>query len=217
MSNKTEIPPGFFGADPSNIKIYENFIEPDDLQKIQDFCPRINAWDNSKESVYDKNGVCLYDAEYWRDRHCSASILNAICPQVYLIIDKYINKMAAQIEVDYGLRVSKRPPVIMRWVPGNLQQPHADKQLNDGSPNAFPDYDLNSIIYYNDDYVGGDLYYPQHGITVRPKPGMAVIHPGDINYLHGVTPVVSGNRFTTPSFYTVTEVIDKERYALFGN
>jgi hypothetical protein len=35
------------------------------------------------------------------------------------------------------------------------------------------------------------------------KPGLAVLHPGDINYLHGVKMVTAGERFTTPAFYTV--------------
>jgi hypothetical protein len=35
---------------------------------------------------------------------------------------------------------------------------------------------------------------------------LGVAHPGDIHYLHGVKPVISGERYTTPSFYTITEL-----------
>jgi predicted 2-oxoglutarate/Fe(II)-dependent dioxygenase YbiX len=77
--------------------------------------------------------------------------------------------------------------------------------MNDGSPNPFPDYDLNSLFYYNDDFEGGELYYPDHDISIKPKPGLAVLHPGDINYLHGVKMVTAGERFTTPAFYTVVD------------
>jgi predicted 2-oxoglutarate/Fe(II)-dependent dioxygenase YbiX len=77
--------------------------------------------------------------------------------------------------------------------------------MNNGLPNPFPDYDINSLFYYNDDFDGGELYYPQHGITVKPEPGLAVLHPGDINYLHGVKIVTSGERFTTPAFYSVIQ------------
>jgi hypothetical protein len=75
--------------------------------------------------------------------------------------------------------------------------------MPDGSPNPFPTYDINSLFYWNDDFEGGELYYPQHDIVVKPKPGLAVVHPGDIHYLHGVKPIISGERFTTPAFYTV--------------
>lgn len=208
------IPPGFFGNDSSNIKIYKNFIDLEDLKEIQEFCPTINRWDNSEKSVYAEDGTCLYNADYWNDRQCSTHILKELNPKIWALVDKYIDKMAFTIEQEFGVKVEKRPPVIMRWMAGNEQLPHADKQLNDGNPNAFINYDINSLFYYNDEFIGGELYYPQFDISIKPEPGLAVVHPGDINYLHGVSMVVSGERFTTPSFYTVTEVVDKERYGI---
>ena len=207
MSTSEESPwnilPGHFGTGPENIHVFENFIDKEDLKVIQDFCPTINEWNNSKESIYAEDGTCLYNAEYWNDRQCSSDILQRLSMPVFEIIDKYITKMQLELERIYNLRLSPRPPVVMKWRPGIEQRPHADKQIEDGRPNAFVDYDLNSLFYYNDDFEGGDLYYPQHDIVVRPKPGLAVDHPGDINYLHGVTLVTKGYRYTTPSFYTV--------------
>ncbi len=198
-----KIAPGHFGSGPENIHVFENFIEKDDLEIIQDFCPTINEWNNSKESVYAEDGTCLYNADYWNDRQCSSDILQRLSVPVFKIIEKYINKMQLALEDIYNLKLSPRPPVIMKWRPGIEQRPHADKQLSNGEPNAFVDYDLNSLFYYNDDFEGGELFYPQHDITVKPKPGLAIAHPGDVNYLHGVTMIRSGNRYTTPSFYSV--------------
>lgn len=198
-----KISPGYFGTGPENIHILEDFVDPVDLVKIQAFCPTINQWNNEAESVYAEDGTCLYNADYWNDRQCSSEILERLNPEIHAIVNKYIYKMKDTIESIFGLTVSVRPPVIMKWRPGIEQRPHADKQLNDGRPNAFVNYDINSLFYYNDDFEGGNLYYPQHDIEVRPKPGLAVIHPGDVNYLHGVTMITKGERFTTPSFYTV--------------
>lgn len=203
-----KIAPGYFGNSRDNIVVIENFIDLDDLKTIQEFCPTINEWNNEKESVYAEDGTCLYNADYWNDRQCSTDILQRINPVVWSLVDKYIDKMQKVLEDRFKCKLSKRPPVIMKWRPGIEQHPHADKQLNDGQPNAFPDYDLNSLFYYNDDFEGGDLYYPQHDITIRPRPGLAVAHPGDVNYLHGVSMVTSGNRYTTPSFYTIESFTD---------
>ena len=115
--------------------------------------------------------------------------------------------MQQVLETQFSVKLSNRPPVLVKWTSGTEQQPHADKQLNDGSPNPFPDYDLNSLIYYNDDFEGGELYYPEHDIVIKPEPGLAVAHPGDIHFLHGVKRIISGERWTTPSFYTVKEFI----------
>jgi predicted 2-oxoglutarate/Fe(II)-dependent dioxygenase YbiX len=122
------------------------------------------------------------------------------------MVDKYIQKMKVYLEDCFNVKLSTRPPVIIKWRPGMEQRPHADKQMNDGRPNPFPTYDINSLIYYNDNFEGGELYYPDYDLTVKPEPGLAVAHPGDINYLHGVKPIISGERYTTPSFYTITEL-----------
>ena len=52
----------------------------------------------------------------------------------------------------------------------------------------------------------GEFYYPEHNIEFPIKAGMAVAHPGDIHYLHGVRKIISGVRWTTPSFYTITSL-----------
>jgi predicted 2-oxoglutarate/Fe(II)-dependent dioxygenase YbiX len=199
--------PGHFGNSKNNIKIIKNFVELNDLKVIQDFLPTINEWMDAGENQYSEDGTCTYDASYWQNRQCSFDILAKINIDIYNLIDKYIIKMQRFLEDEFKVKLSIRPPVIIRWFPGLEQQPHADKQLNDGSPNPFPTYDLNSLIYYNDDFEGGELYYPQHDMVIKPEPGLAVAHPGDINYLHGVKMVTKGERFTTPSFYTITELL----------
>jgi hypothetical protein len=203
-----QIMPGAFGNSNKNIVIFNDFIDKKDLKIIQEFCPTINEWNNEQESIYAEDGTCLYDADYWNDRQCSDEILKRLNPQVWNLVEKYIVKMQLEVESFFKCKVWPRPPVIMRWRPGIEQRPHSDKQLNDGRPNAFPTYDLSSLFYYNDDYEGGEIYFPQHDIEIKPKAGMALMFVGDINYLHGVRMITSGFRFTTPSFYTVTRIGD---------
>jgi len=44
-----------------------------------------------------------------------------------------------------------------------------------------------AVLYYNDDYEGGELKYPDLDIIHKPKKGSLVLHGGSI--LHGTTPV----------------------------
>jgi hypothetical protein len=200
------VEPGHFGSSAENIKIYKNFIELEDLKVIQKFLPTIKEWMDAGENQYADDGTCIYDASYWADRQCSWDILERINIEVYNIVDKYIQKMKQFLEQSFNVGLSTRPPVIIKWRPGMEQRPHADKQTNDGKPNPFPTYDINSLFYYNDNFKGGELYYPDHDLVIAPEPGLAVAHPGDVNYLHGVKPVISGERYTTPSFYTITQL-----------
>jgi predicted 2-oxoglutarate/Fe(II)-dependent dioxygenase YbiX len=74
---------------------------------------------------------------------------------------------------------------------------------NSGKPNNFPYYDIAGLMYLNDDYEGGELYFPQHGIEFKPKAGAAYFFPGDKNFIHGVREVTSGTRYTLPFFWTI--------------
>jgi predicted 2-oxoglutarate/Fe(II)-dependent dioxygenase YbiX len=204
MDSPWKVEPGFFGTGPENIHVIKNFIDEKDVATIASFARTINEWSNgSDEDIFDENGVCTYNAAYWNNRQCTWDILQRINKEVYDLIDFYLDKMAVTAGEIYGCKLQKRPPCIVRWFGGIEQRPHADKQMNDGSPNPFTDYDINSLFYWNDDFEGGELYYPQHDIVVKPEPGLAVIHPGDINYLHGVKMVTSGERYTSPAFFTV--------------
>jgi hypothetical protein len=166
--NSSLIPSGYFGNSTSNIKILKNFIELEDLKKIQKFLPTIKEWVDAGEDQYDDHGTCIYDSSYWSNRQCSGDILSRINPEIYNIINKYIYKMSSFLKEQFLVELMCRPPILVKWIPGLEQQPHADKELNDGSPNPFPTYDINSLFYYNDEFTGGELYYPQHDVCISP-------------------------------------------------
>lgn len=54
------------------------------------------------------------------------------------------------------------------------------------------------VLYLNDDFDGGELYYPNLDLTVIPEKGMLVYHLG--NQEHEVLKVISGDRYTLTSF-----------------
>ena len=45
------------------------------------------------------------------------------------------------------------------------------------------------VIYYNDNYLGGEINYPELDITIKPKAGSALLHGGEV--MHGSLPVLS--------------------------
>lgn len=55
---------------------------------------------------------------------------------------------------------------------------------------------LSVLAYLNDDYEGGDLYFPDHGVAIKPKRGSIITFPGNAHYIHGVKPTTSGIRYT---------------------
>lgn len=58
-----------------------------------------------------------------------------------------------------------------------------------------------AVLYINDDYVDGEVFFPQHDLKLRPKPGSLLIFPGTNDYVHGVHQVGEGPvRYVLPAF-----------------
>ena len=199
-------PSGFFGSSPDNIVTLENFMTQEELEYLDTFAKNNTAWDVT-ESHYNEDGVCIYDASYWENRVATENTLNATDKKIVEVIKGMQARL--KVEVDKFFRVDAKPTsaALVRWLPGQLQMPHADKELHEGDqrgkPNDFPYYDIAGLFYLNDDYEGGELYFPLQRIQFKPKRGAAYFFPGDMNYIHGVTEITSGIRYTSPFFWTI--------------
>lgn len=62
--------------------------------------------------------------------------------------------------------------------------------------------DIATLIYINNDYVGGDIYFPEYDISHKPEPGDLLVFPDNPDYVHGVKAVSEGIRYTTPRWFT---------------
>jgi predicted 2-oxoglutarate/Fe(II)-dependent dioxygenase YbiX len=60
--------------------------------------------------------------------------------------------------------------------------------------NGYYQYNLAAICYLNDDYVGGEIFFPHVNKKIKPKAGDLVMFPG--RFRHGVTGVTNGQRHT---------------------
>ena len=89
-----------------------------------------------------------------------------------------------------------------RWLQGYQLMPHADAQNPGNQPHPFPWRNFAAVIYLNEDYDGGEIYFPELGIELRPTAGTLVLFPGTLKYLHGVRMVTGGMRHTIASFLT---------------
>lgn len=199
-------PSGFYGSSPEHIVELENFMTNNELETLSNFARNLNSWDVT-ETNYNENGTVIYESEYWKNRVATEKTLTLVDPQIPQIIRFMMQRLKPIIEDHFKVIAEPTSPTIVRWLPGQYQYPHADKELHEGpdagKPNNFPYYDLASLFYLNDDYSGGELYFPKQDIQFKPKMGAAYFFPGDMNYIHGVTEVVSGIRYTCPFFWTI--------------
>lgn len=206
MHPESITPSGFFGDSSRNIVSLDHFITGEELYKLNSFIRGNTVWDVT-ETQYNDNGTVIYDSNYWEDRVITQRNIDKVDPKINNIINGMVHRLKIKVDDFFQVDALPTPPAMVRWLPGQLQMPHADKELHSGpdagKPNDFPWYDLAGLFYINDDYEGGELYFPNQGIQFKPKAGSAYFFPGDMNYIHGVTEVKSGVRYTVPFFWTI--------------
>jgi hypothetical protein len=202
-------PSGYFGNSSDMIQERENFLTEEEIIFLSDFAKNNNVWDVT-ETHYNENGTIIYDHNVWVDRVLSYHNLLKTSPEVVKVLEDIIIRLKEEIQEFYNVECEPSKPAIVRWPVGTMQMPHADKELHEGpdagKPNDFPWYDLGTVFYLNDEYEGGELYFPLQGIGFKPKRGAVYFLPGDKNFIHGVTPVRSGCRYTAPFFWHIKKL-----------
>jgi predicted 2-oxoglutarate/Fe(II)-dependent dioxygenase YbiX len=76
---------------------------------------------------------------------------------------------------------------------GEKQQVHIDFTKRDDKP------DFSSIVYWVNDFDGGEIYFPEEEIEIKPKAGSLIYWANPT--FHGVKKITKGNRYATSFFW----------------
>ena len=95
---------------------------------------------------------------------------------------------------------------IQRLPPGTELKSHVDQDTD-------PSIRYATIIYINDDYGSGEIFFKNLGIALKPKPRDLLFFPGNSKYEHGVKPVSDGPvRYVLVGFVKEIGFYDRNRY-----
>jgi hypothetical protein len=76
-----------------------------------------------------------------------------------------------------------------------------------------PSIQYATVIYINDDYAGGEVFFEKKDLELRPKPGSLLIFPGNEEFEHGVRHVKNGPiRYVVPGFIKTKDFYTENRY-----
>ena len=173
------------------VRVVEDFLTDHERRKLLRYAKNPKApWENY-----------LPEGDVWRGRMINPRSMNS---NTLALMENIRARVAAHIKADYGI---ERPVYadtlqLIRWRVGDNQEPHADCEEPDRRPNEMPWRAFASIIYLNDDFEGGEIYWPELGLQPPIKPGMLAYFPSTADYLHGVRAVTKGKRYTFSCFYT---------------
>ncbi len=143
--------------------------------------------------------------QYWKGRIAFFTDVLANYPEAAALMRRAQRRITEKLQDFYALTtpVFADTVQLVQWREGMFMQPHADRANPDGSPHGMPHRDFASIVYLNDDYAGGELYFPRLDMLMKPTAGMLVAFTGGWHHEHAVLSVRSGLRLTMPAFYTL--------------
>jgi hypothetical protein len=223
--------------DYPNIRIVKNFLSKEDcneILKVKDMSE--DLWAIDYELNYPKSENVASNLQYsvsqW-DGMC-INVTHEGFAERYGLSTKYYKDLADKIKPYISSRFNVdtlRPEqyLINRWRVGREQTPHLDyfyeeepghdyeKLAKNNIPKSFLDTfgkmfqtkHYSSLIYLNENYEGGELYFPEHNFSIKPEAGTLICFKGDEHTLHGVKKVQSGIRYTVSLFWEDVEYRDK--------
>ena len=119
-----------------------------------------------------------------------AKRLNKICEDYYRqVAEPYYNMQVEWFEV----------PHLLRYGIGGRCGLHADAENWNAQEYLWErgiDRDYSSVIYFNSNYTGGALAFPDLNIRITPASGMIVTFPSHHDFIHEVEPVTEGFRYS---------------------
>jgi len=141
--------------------------------------------------------------------------------------DDLRDKFKEAVELVFERKVRPNTSHAQKWDVGGYASPHSDNSDFDGNPNAFEINKYVGILYLNNEYDGGELFFVEPSdkqsegsdmsgkpvpvwkdpyLSFKPNAYSYYVFPGGVENIHGVTEILSGTRYTMVSFWDYEEI-----------
>ena len=178
--------------------VIENILTPNEVEQVYSYCESTNKWG---ELFLERANIPPYEY-FWSGRSIRGAEVEVSSMQYLMLYKREMIKKLIHIHYGAELPLNADTLNLIRWPEGYELELHADNINPNGYPHNFPHREFASTIYLNDDYEGGQVYYPQWEFEPKMKPGSVAIVPCGLEYMHGITKISDGVRYTISSFYT---------------
>ena len=191
------------GTGPDTIKVIRDFMPKEDIEAFVKF------GDSVLHTKSEKTHHWVVDTEHIHRKPITA------------LFDKYSDLLRSKAEDLYGLKLNRDRNLDFFIHPiGSYLEPHTDiidyqqdevydvGNLLQEQEKVWPflwSGHVSVIVYLNDGYEGGILYFPDQNVEIKPEPGMLVVFPGNLHFLHGVTETKGTARYTVSLWTRFTD------------
>jgi hypothetical protein len=192
---------GALGVYTNKIVEIPNFIDPEVVPNLINFFENCDIeWGDV--SFYNSSGKgILTDSETMKKFEL---------PDAFF--DKLKNKYQEAVELVFEKKVRANTSHAQKWTVGGFADPHSDNCDHEGIPNAFEINKYVGILYLNDNYEGGNLFFCDKEkkwepyLSFKPNAYSYYVFPGGYENIHGVSEITSGTRYTMVSFWDFADL-----------
>lgn len=203
--NTLEVVPGLL--------LVEDFISADEILKYFEIIDNVNNEDwsilylkNYKIFCMDKFGTDDIDllvkegkielTPGWDDK-----VLEVREYEVDRVVSRRLEVLLAKADSDLVLSGFG---ILQRMQPGVQLVSHTDQHTDQSIRYA-------AVLYINDNYSGGEIFFMNKQISMKPNAGSLLIFPGNDEFEHGVKHVKDGPiRYVLPGFIKIKDFYKKQ-------
>lgn len=179
--------------DNPSLLIFPDFLDAAQCQIL------IDCYERNYQQKAEFNGGEFWDGRYIQMHDLLENEIDAVRIMAQI---RHLSNLHIINEFACGEPVHPDCAQLVRWHEGLEMRPHADNIKANGEPNNTSHRTYSSILYLNDDYTGGETYFPGLGFRVKPKQGALVMFGAGHEYVHGVTKVTAGLRYMYSGWFT---------------
>lgn len=177
----------YYDLFPDSLNLVE-LIEEDELSATSKIT-KWKSWGSSdNKMVYGKQKIIHSSNNEFNDSKFDSFIIKTIKNAIVDCSKNYSEK--------YFLDIGNLTPLsISKYFEGKGMGPHVDSYSDN------PKEILSIVLYLNDNYEGGELYFKNQNIKIKPKTGSLIAFPSTDPYIHEALPVISGIKYISPGFW----------------
>ena len=136
--------------------------------------------------IPEVNHISKHDEFYEEQKYISTILHNSIDVGLKKYYDVYPRS-------EKNIKSKEKFSKLLKYYPGSFIPPHADHGITSRT--------ISSILYLNDNYSGGELYFPYFDILLKPNAGSVIFFPSNFMYVHEVKEITSGIRYSFPNWF----------------
>jgi hypothetical protein len=182
------------GTDISNIKTENDFLNQEELSYLLNIIKIGES--RYKGTKLHYSALHDFTGDEWNSNNQFFTKLNN---KIFDFVTKAYNTEFIREKDNWGLNIHKVNSFtdahvdIIEHSPGP-QKPGFTEPTYLNWKDAWDGY-LACNVYLNDDYEGGEVYFPERNYTFKPKSNSIVTWPGNKNFIHGITKTKITNRY----------------------